>query len=170
MNLVITGFMGTGKSKIGQLLSQKLNFKFIDTDELIVKREKMSINEIFAKKGEKYFRDIETEIIKEVAREDNCVIATGGGAVLKKENIDALRKNGKIINLTAQIPIILQRTSDNNERPLLNVSQREQKMSELLNQREQYYQNCDLRIDTSELSPQEVCEKIIEWLNENNKN
>ena len=85
MNIVLTGFMGTGKSRIGQRLAKKLRMSYLDTDELIAEREKEKIPDIFEKKGEGYFRQLETQVAKEVALLNNYVISTGGGIVLRKE-------------------------------------------------------------------------------------
>lgn len=106
-NIVLTGMPGSGKSTIGKALSEKLGKEFVDTDELIIKNEKMPISEIFARHGESYFRFAETEAIKEASSKSGFVIATGGGAVLKKENVDYLRSNGKIFFLNRPIEDIL---------------------------------------------------------------
>ena len=106
-NIVLTGMPGSGKSTIGKALSEKLGKEFVDTDELIIKNEKMPISEIFARHGESYFRFAETEAIKEASSKSGFVIATGGGAVLKKENVDYLRSNGKIFFLNRPIADIL---------------------------------------------------------------
>ncbi|MCI6770514.1 MAG: shikimate kinase, partial [Oscillospiraceae bacterium] len=98
---------GSGKSTIGKALAEKLGKEFIDTDELIIKNEKKAISTLFAEKGEAYFRLAETEAIKEASAKSGCVIATGGGAVLKKENVDFLRSNGKIFFLNRPIEDIL---------------------------------------------------------------
>ena len=106
-NIVLTGMPGSGKSTIGKALSEKLGKEFVDTDELIINNEKMPISEIFARHGESYFRFAETEAIKEASAKSGFVIATGGGAVLKKENVDYLRSNGKIFFLNRPIEDIL---------------------------------------------------------------
>lgn len=106
-NIVLTGMPGSGKSTIGKALSEKLGKEFVDTDELIIKNEKMPISEIFARHGESYFRSAETEAIKEASAKSGFVIATGGGAVLKKENVDYLKSNGKIFFLNRPIADIL---------------------------------------------------------------
>ena len=106
-NIVLTGMPGSGKSTIGKALSEKLGKEFVDTDELIINNEKMPISEIFARHGESYFRFAETEAIKEASAKSGFVIATGGGAVLKKENVDYLRSNGKIFFLNRPIADIL---------------------------------------------------------------
>lgn len=106
-NIVLTGMPGSGKSTIGKALAERLGKEFIDTDELIIKNEKIPISEIFARHGEPYFRSAETEAIKEASAKSGCVIATGGGAVLKKENVNFLRSNGKIFFLNRPIDDIL---------------------------------------------------------------
>ena len=113
-NIVLTGMPGSGKTTIGRMLANQLNRGFIDTDELIVNKAGCAISEIFAKHGETYFRDLETEIIKEIAPRSGCVIATGGGAVLRPENVEALKMNGKLYFLDRD-PALLIPTED---RPL----------------------------------------------------
>ena len=97
MNIILTGFMGTGKSIVSRKLVKRLGMSYLDTDELIEEREGIKISAIFQKKGEKYFRQLETQVIKEVASLDNYVISSGGGVVLREENMTALKKNGFII-------------------------------------------------------------------------
>ena len=95
-NIVLTGMPGCGKSTIGKLLAQQTGRELIDTDEMIVKAQGMEISDIFEKYGEKAFRDMETAAVKEASAKNNCIIATGGGAVLREENINALKSNGRI--------------------------------------------------------------------------
>jgi len=165
MNIVLTGFMATGKSEVGKELARLLKMKFVDTDKRIEKKIGMKISEIFAKKGEKHFRDLESDIAKEVGVWDNYVIATGGGIVLRQENIDAFKKNFKIINLKTSVKKILQRISKNSIRPLLNVKDKESKIKKLLAKRKPYYEKCDFAIDTTDTTPKEAAERIIEKLN-----
>lgn len=106
-NIVLTGMPGSGKSTIGKALSEKLGREFLDTDELIVQSENKPISEIFTEKGEAYFRNAETEAIRQASAKSGVVIATGGGAVLRKENVDLLRSNGKIFFLNRPIEDIL---------------------------------------------------------------
>ena len=101
MNIVLTGMMGTGKTVVGKKLAQKLNMKYISTDEIIEKDAGMSIPKIFKRKGEPYFRNVETKAVKCVALLDNFVIDTGGGVVQRSENMEELERNGVIICLTA---------------------------------------------------------------------
>jgi len=165
MNIVLTGFMGTGKSIVAKKLAQELGMRYIDTDKIIEDKEGRKIRKIFEERGENYFREIETKIIKEVSSLDNYVIATGGGVVLKEENIKALRKKGFIIYLSANPEVILKRTNKNEERPLLlNCKDPYKRIEEMLNFRKPYYEKADFKIDTSNLNPPEVVEKIIKFL------
>ncbi|HAX61539.1 MAG TPA: shikimate kinase [Elusimicrobia bacterium] len=167
MNIVLTGFMATGKSEVGKELARLLEMEFVDTDDLIEEKSEMKIPEIFAKKGEKYFRDVESQIAKEVGSYDNYVIATGGGIVLRQENIKALKKNGKIINLTTSVEKILCRVSKSFGRPLLNVKDKKAEIEKLLAERKPYYKKCDFSFDTTETTSVEAAKKIIkklEWI------
>ena len=159
-NIVLTGFMATGKTTVGTLLAKKLGRRFIDTDALIAEHEQKTIPEIFLENGEKYFRQIESEIIAEVSNLSNCVISTGGGAVLIKKNIDNLRKNGVIVNLNASPQVIAERTNQDNQRPLLEQKTKAQ-IEKMLTERAPYYADNDFSIDVDNLSPIIIAEQII---------
>jgi shikimate kinase len=163
-NIILTGFMGTGKTAVGKELSRLLNMKLIDVDTEIEKSEKMTINEIFIRFGEKRFREIETEIVKKVSQNKNIIISTGGGVVLKQENIDILKKNGVIVCLTASPETILNRTGNDNNRPLLQVENPLKRIKELINFRKPYYEKADIMIDTEGKNPLQIAEEIIERL------
>ncbi len=169
MNIILTGFMGTGKSAVGRKLAKRLGMKYLDTDELIEKKEGSKIYHIFRKKGEPYFRKLEAVIVKKVSRLDNHVISTGGGVVLKDENIKALRRNGFIICLTANPEVILNRTGRIGERPLLNEPDSGKRIKELLRTRQAYYEKADFSVDTSNLALEEVIRKIEEVLRKKNE-
>ena len=109
MNIVLTGFMATGKTEISKALCTLTDRKCIDTDKMVENAEGISINEIFAQYGEEYFRKAEKEAVKKAASEKNAVIATGGGVVLDKENIDILRKSSVIINLHPDFEVVKER-------------------------------------------------------------
>lgn len=161
-NIILTGFMGTGKTEVGKELSRLVNMKLIDVDTEIEKSEKVTINEIFQKFGEPRFREIETGMIKKISQQKNVIISTGGGAVLKQENMEILRKTGVIICLMATPETILNRTSNSDDRPLLKVENPFEKITELLNFRRPFYEKADIMIDTENKTPLEIAEEIIE--------
>jgi len=165
-NIVLVGFMGTGKTEVGKILSKKLGYALIDADTEIEKKQNTTITEIFRQQGEPAFRDIEAEVIKQLSGLKKNVISTGGGAVLRQENIDNLRANGVIVCLSATPETILQRTSVNNDRPLLQTENPLQKIKELLEYRRPYYEKADIMIDTENKSPLEVAEEIIKAVDE----
>lgn len=159
-NIVLIGFMGTGKSCVGRLLAEKTNFSFIDTDIIIENDNQMSIPEMFTKFGEPYFRTKEKKAIKKAAAQCNAVISTGGGVPMDIENMKILRETGVIICLCASVDTIIQRTKNRNNRPLL--AKEKDKITALLNKRRPAYNNADFIIDTDDLSPwQIVCEIML---------
>ncbi len=161
-NIVLTGFMGSGKTEVGKELSRILGWKVIDVDDEIVKSQKTTINEIFARRGEAAFRDIEAGMIREVSRRRNVIISTGGGAVLRQENMDNLREHGVIACLWASPETVLKRTAGNNERPLLQVEDPLRKIRELLEFRRPFYEKADFMIETDEKSPFQIAKEILE--------
>jgi shikimate kinase len=160
-NIVLTGFMGTGKTAVGRELSRLLNMKLVDVDTEIEKYEQMTINEIFKQFGELRFREIETEMIRELSERKDVIISTGGGAVLRQENVDILRKEGIIVCLMATPETILKRTSHSSHRPLLQVEDPFGKIKELLDFRRPFYEKADIMIDTDGKTPRQIAEEII---------
>ena len=138
-----------------------LNMELIDVDTEIEKYQQMTINEIFRQFGEPRFREIETEMIQKLSERKDVIISTGGGAVLKQKNVDALRKQGVIICLMALPQTILKRTSHNSNRPLLKVEDPFEKIKELLNFRKPFYEKADILIDTEDKTPLQIAEEII---------
>lgn len=161
-NIVLTGFMGTGKTEVGKILSQRLGFIFVDVDTEIEKEQGMKITEIFKKYGEQRFRELEADVIKRISDRQCIVISTGGGAVLRQENIDNLRKKGVIVCLSASPETILMRTSNSDDRPLLQVEDPMKRIKELLEFRKPYYEKADIMIDTEGKTPIEVADEIIQ--------
>lgn len=160
-NIVLIGFMGSGKSSVGMELSKALNMQYISTDDIIEKKEGMKIKEIFKIKGENYFREKEKEVIKEVSDVKGCVIATGGGIVLHWENVEHLKKGGKIFFLKAKPSVIYERIKGDKGRPLLNVANPLSAIRRILKTRMPLYRKAaDYTIDTSAISIEEVVEKI----------
>ena len=161
-NIVLTGFMGTGKTAVGRELGRILQMRLVDVDAEIEKDRQMSINEIFSGSGEQHFREIETAMIRRLAGQGNLIISTGGGAVLREENMEALRENGMIFCLTARPETILRRTSGNNDRPLLKVEDPMARIRELLAYRMPFYEKAGMMIDTEDKTPLQVAEEIAE--------
>ncbi|MGA7826027.1 MAG: shikimate kinase [Geobacteraceae bacterium] len=163
-NIILTGFMGTGKSTVGKLLASRLNFTFRDLDALIVEKEGQSINSIFAGMGEGYFREVESSVLRTVLQGSSQVISTGGGAVILPENRNLMRKLGVVINLLASPKMILQRLQADDERPLLRDSKSLPQIEKLLMERELYYSDADIRIDTDGKNVEDVARDILTFL------
>ncbi|MCM8799678.1 MAG: shikimate kinase [Candidatus Omnitrophica bacterium] len=160
-NIYLVGFMGTGKTAVGKELARRKSWHFIDLDELIEMREKRTIVDIFAKEGEPYFRRKEKEVLKEVSKEKNFVVACGGGIVIDEDNIRIMKETGKIICLIARPEVILKRTQGYSHRPLLNTPDPKERIESLLKLRAPFYAKADITIDTSDISIDEVVEKIL---------
>ena len=166
MNLVFTGFMGSGKTAIGKIAAEKLGRAFFDTDFMIEKGAGLNINDIFENSGEEAFRKIESETVAAAAGMDNIVISCGGGVVTVPENIAVLKKNGIIVNLFASPELLLERISKSGRRPLIaEASNPLGKIKRMLSERAQYYKNCDFAFDTGGLSPAECAEGILNGFN-----
>lgn len=152
--------MGTGKTTIATKLANELGLRYVSTDSLIEAREKRTINEIFRDSGEDYFRDVESEVVREVSGMDNLVIDTGGGVVIRDENIALLKSTGVVICLTADEETVMERTKKYKHRPLLNVEDPKLRIRALLNKRAPLYAKADHCIDTGKLTIKQVIEKI----------
>lgn len=163
-NIVLVGFMGTGKTVVAKALAKQLNMAYVSVDDLIEKKERKKISDIFAQQGEPYFRSIESQAIREACGIPGAVIDAGGGAVIKEENINNFKKNGVIVCLTAAPEIMLERTKGSSHRPLLNVEDPKANIERLLKARASCYAKADFTLNTSALSVKEVVEKIINYL------
>ena len=162
MNIVLTGFMGSGKTAVGEALAVKTGRRFLDTDAMIKAECTITIKEIFEKFGESGFRRIEYEIVKKAARYKNVVIACGGGVVLNENNIKFLRRKGLIICLHAKPEEIYKRIKGDTSRPLLNCPNPVSEIRKLLKERKSFYANCDYSINTDGLSVDEIVGKILQ--------
>ena len=169
MNIAITGFMASGKSQISIELAKVLGYKLVDTDEEIERTANMSINEIFAKYGEEYFRNLESEVCKKISLIDKTIISTGGGLVLRKQNVDELRKNATIVNLDADFSVIESRINKAAAtRPLMKGCTVEE-LKQRFEDRKPFYENCDIKVRvTNEESPHEQAKMIIKELRRKN--
>ena len=163
-NIVLVGFMGTGKSAVGRVIAQKLEFHFIDTDDVIEQTSKAKISDIFAEHGEDYFRDLESQAVKSVALMKNQVVATGGGVVLRSSNIDLLRTGGPIFCLNATPKAIWDRVRSSRSRPLLRGPEPLKKIETLLDKRAPYYALADHQIETTGVSVDRVADEIISYI------
>ena len=139
-NLILIGFMGTGKTSLGKLLAEKLGRAFVDIDQKIEQDSKLTIPQIFEIYGEKYFRELEKKAVKEITQRRNLVIATGGGTVKDEENLRLLKSSGVIVCLTTDPEEIFRRTERRGERPMLdNDENRLDTIKKLLAERQKFY-------------------------------
>lgn len=163
-NIIITGFMGTGKTTVGRLLAQHLGFDFVDTDDLIVKAAAKSIPQIFAQEAEAGFRRREREAIQRLKGSKGLVVATGGGAVLSPQNLANLKTLGPVFCLWASPRAIYRRLRETEDRPLLRGDHPQKQIKSLLQQRTPHYQKADKIFDTTGKSPQKVVKEILAYL------
>ncbi len=163
--IAIIGLMGVGKTTLGGKLAEKLGYYFVDSDLEIEDREQKSISEIFGTHGEKYFREVEKEVIKEiVARDENIVLSLGGGAFMIDEVRQILQQKAIVVWLEAPIDVILHRLSSKTNRPLLNSKNRREVLQELMLKRYPIYELADLKIETALGTQETSINKIINLL------
>ena len=161
-NIVLCGFMGSGKSTIGNLLSKKMGMAFIDLDAYIEKKENKSVSQIFADSGEEYFRQLEKDAVRELAYKKSIILATGGGTLTFQENVDVLRNaDNKIILLDLPVEVVEQRLQGDTKRPLLNRPDKEKVMRELYEKRLPLYRNAADIVVNAANSPMQVCMEIM---------
>lgn len=163
-NIILIGFMGSGKTTFGNWISQQNNMSFIDTDELIEEQQKRSINDIFATDGEAAFRDMETEAISQLCEShNNCVIAVGGGLPVREENRKILKKLGTVVYLQASEDELARRLTGDTKRPLLAGTDIRRKIHDLMKQRESLYlDGADLIISTENKSFEAMYQEIVD--------
>ncbi len=161
-NIVLIGFMGSGKSSIGRLVAQKLGFQFVDTDTLVVERSGLEIAAIFARDGEEHFRELETAVLESLAPWNRSVMATGGGIILREQNRTLLRELGFVVWLAASENVIFERVSRNTRRPLLQTENPRETVAKLFGARRALYEEAaQFTLDTSALSHAEAAEAVI---------
>ena len=160
-NLVLTGMMGVGKSTIGRSLSKKLNMRFVDLDRLIEKRESSTIKEIFKKKGEKYFRNLERKIALKKLKQENSIIALGGGAFIDSHIRKEVLKNCISFWLDVKVEVVLSRSRSLKKRPLLNRGNLKIAFQDIYERRKKVYSLADFRINCARLNKFKVTRKII---------
>lgn len=160
-NIVLVGLSGSGKTTLGNILSDLSGYSLIDTDAIIVKLQNRSINNIFATNGEEYFRQLETLVSKEVSQYASQIISTGGGIVLKEENLKNLKQNGLVFYLKTSINSLIKRLEGDTTRPLLKTDDVKKKLENMLEAREKLYEKADFTIETDNLSPEETAKEIL---------
>lgn len=162
-NIVLVGFMGTGKSTVGKKLARSLSWSFMDTDAQIESREQQSIPEIFREHGEAYFRKVESEVIEQVMNDSKQVVSMGGGAVLLERNREHMLQNGLVIALVASAEAIIERVQGNPDRPLLQGDLAE-RVHTMMEQRRGVYDFAPLIIDTEQCSSEEIAAQIMKLI------
>lgn len=161
-NIFLIGFMGAGKSTIARLLTKATGKKLVEMDARIVEEQGMSINDIFAQYGESRFRDIESQLILTIGDEGNTIVSCGGGVVVRPENTEFMKKNGKIVFLAATPETIYNRVKDGTDRPILNGHMNVEYIAELMEKRRALYEAAaDIRIDTDGKTAQQICDEIL---------
>ncbi|HEY52698.1 MAG TPA: 3-dehydroquinate synthase [Caldilineae bacterium] len=161
-NIVLTGFMGVGKTAVGRAAATQLGRPFVDMDDLIVAEAGMSIPEIFDRHGEAHFRNLERTVLRRLAAEQGMVIATGGGALVDAANRELMTRTSLVVCLSAAVSAIEERIGADANRPLLATPDRQQRIVDLLSQRAAAYAEIPYRIDTTGRSVQEVAAEVVE--------
>ena len=159
-NIILVGFMGTGKTTVGKQLAAQLGLPLVDMDQLIETAEKKSIPQVFADHGEAYFRNLERNLVQQLAPTNGNIISTGGGIVLNTDNIVDFAQYGLVVCLTATPQTILQRVQDDQIRPLL-AGEKEKQIQTLLTKRQSLYDTIPFQVKTDARSPQEIVDSIL---------
>ena len=166
-NIVLIGFMGAGKTTVSDYLSTMFDMDIIEMDQEITDREEMSIPDIFATYGEEYFRDLETSLLVELQDRKNVIISCGGGTALRENNVAEMKKNGRVVLLTASPETIYERVKDSDDRPVLKGRKNVDGIAELMEQRrEKYEAAADIVVQTDHKTVLQVCEELVRRLSE----
>ena len=170
-NIFLIGFMGAGKSTISDYLKNALAMDVVEMDQCIVERQGMSISDIFETYGEEYFRELETNLLIEMQSQSNVVVSCGGGVPMRERNVVEMKKNGRVVLLTAKPETILERVKDNHDRPLLENNKTVRFFADLMEKRRAKYEAAaDIVIETDGKSELEICEEMIHRLREADAN
>ena len=173
--IYLTGFMGSGKSTVGPILANTLGWDFYDLDKVIEEKTKRKIREIFEQKGESYFRKLETDTLKEISESKDIIISLGGGTIANKENLEILKKTGKIIYLKVSLNTVYHRLKYKKDRPALIKSNSESlskeemtdRIKKLMDSRTEYYEQADYTIDMDANSLGKTIDKIVKIISQN---
>lgn len=169
-NIVLIGFMGSGKSTISAYLQEPFGMEVVEMDDVIMEQQGMTIPEIFEKCGEEHFRDLETQLLIDMQDKTNVIISCGGGVALRERNVAEMKKNGKVILLTATPETVLERLKDSDDRPLLRGNKNVEFIGGLMEKRrEKYEAAADIMVATDGKSVFDICKEIIHRLVEEEK-
>ncbi|MAD23133.1 MAG: shikimate kinase [Verrucomicrobiales bacterium] len=160
-NIALTGFMGCGKTAVGRVVSKVSGFEFLDTDQFIEDHVGMSIPRIFEEQGEDSFRQYEREVVALLANQENTVIATGGGLLVDRSNMDAMKQYSMVFCLWASSESIWRRVKDKSHRPLLQTENPKKRIIDLMEQRKSAYSQADMLVNTEYRSAKEVAQLIL---------
>lgn len=160
-NISLIGLMGSGKSTVGAILAEKLNLESVDIDTKIEAKIGMEISEIFGQKGEDFFREAESEVLRDLATKSGQVISTGGGAVQNEENLKILKENSTVIYLKTSPEVLFERIKTDTSRPLLQNENPLKTLRELLKKREPQYQKADIIVITDDKTINEIVNEIL---------
>lgn len=164
-HIYMIGFMGVGKTTVSRKLREITGMKEIDMDAEIVKKNGMSINDMFEKYGEAYFRDRESEMVKEIAEMKPAIVSCGGGCVLRPENVEAMKASGRIVLLTATPETVLSRVRHSSDRPILKGNMNTEFIAGLMEKRRAVYEAaCDVAVVTDGKTPQKIAEEIVKFM------
>ena len=164
-NIFLIGFMGAGKTTIAASLQEKLEMNRVEMDDLIVQKQGMSVSEIFDEYGETYFRNLESNCLIELQKQKQTIVSCGGGIIVRPDNKDQMKKNGRVVLLTARPETVLERVRDSDERPLLNNNMNVEFIKKLMEKRRERYQEAaDITVSTDGKTTSQICEEIISKL------
>lgn len=163
VNLYLVGMMGAGKTTVGRWLASELGYHFFDTDDVISKVANLSISEIFARDGEEAFRQLESQVLGELSAYKKLIVATGGGIVLRQMNWSYLH-HGIVVWLDVPVEELCDRLREDNSRPLLREGEPRAILQNILNQRQRFYAQADVRIAVGSETPEAVGMQVIEEL------
>ncbi len=162
-HIFLTGFMGTGKSTVARCIHKQCGMEVIEMDEMIAEKEGMSIPDIFSHYGEDYFREAETNLLISLREKQGGVVSCGGGAILRRQNVEIMKRSGHIVLLTAKPETILARVKDDRNRPLLQGKKTIAEIREMLDARyDKYVEAADVVIETDGKSAEAICEEIFQ--------
>lgn len=162
-NIFLIGFMGCGKSTVAAKLNRMYGMNVVEMDQMIEKEQHLSIPEIFERYGEEHFRNLESELLKKIQLGSNQVVSCGGGVVLREQNVAEMKKNGRIVLLTAKPENVLKRVKGNDDRPILKGKKNVQDIAQLMEKRrEKYEAAADFVVATDDKQVRAICEEIMQ--------